>query len=63
VKHNFEAINATRQRLQRNDDAQRINDVASTANQLQAQQPGLSRTEALRVAEIMVARERAARPA
>lgn len=33
-----------------------INEVAKTANELQAQQPGLSRTEALRCAERIVAR-------
>ncbi len=33
-----------------------INEVARTANELQAQQPGLSRTEALRCAERIVAR-------
>lgn len=36
-----------------------INEVAKTANQLQAQQPDLSRSEAIRVAEIMVARANA----
>lgn len=52
----FNAINATRQRMQRLAAAAHINDVARTANDLQKQQPDLSRTEALRVAEIMVAR-------
>ncbi len=33
-----------------------INEVAKTANELQAQQPDLSRTEALRCAERIVAR-------
>lgn len=33
-----------------------INEVAKTANELQAQQPGLSRSEALRCAERIVAR-------
>lgn len=33
-----------------------INEVARTANELQAQQPGLPRTEALRCAERIVAR-------
>ena len=33
-----------------------INEVAKTANELQAQQPDLTRSEAIRVAEIMVAR-------
>lgn len=36
-----------------------INEVAKTANELQAQQPDLSRSEAIRVAEIMVARANA----
>lgn len=36
-----------------------INEVARTANELQAQQPDLSRSEALRVAEIMVMRANA----
>lgn len=33
-----------------------VNEVAKTANDLQNQQPGLSRTEALRCAERIVAR-------
>lgn len=33
-----------------------IQEVAKTANELQAQQPGLSRSEALRCAERIVAR-------
>ena len=36
-----------------------INEVAKTANELQAQQPDLSRSEAIRVAEIMVSRANA----
>ncbi len=36
-----------------------INEVAKTANELQAQQPDLTRSEAIRVAEIMVARANA----
>lgn len=36
-----------------------INEVARTANELQAQQPDLTRSEAIRVAEIMVARANA----
>jgi len=36
-----------------------INEVARTANELQAQQPGLNRTEAMRVAERIVARTNA----
>ena len=56
---NFDAINANRARLQRTADSERINEIARTANQLQRQQAGLSRTEALRVAEIMVARSMA----
>lgn len=36
-----------------------INEVAKTANDLQNQQPGLSRTEALRCAERIVARTNA----
>lgn len=36
-----------------------INEVARTANELQAQQPGLSRSEALRCAERIVARANA----
>lgn len=53
---NYQAINANRERLARSAESQRISEIARTANQLQAQQPGLSRSEALRVAEIMVSR-------
>jgi hypothetical protein len=37
-------------------EVQRISEVARIATDLQRQQPGLTRTEALRVAEIMRAR-------
>lgn len=53
----YNAINAARAVAIRSRDSQRISEIARTASQLQAQQPGLSRSEALRVAEIMVARQ------
>jgi hypothetical protein len=56
---NRDAITATRNKLLRNEEQRFIDEVARCANQLQEQQPGLLRSEALRVAELMVARANA----
>ena len=56
TRHNYQAINATRERMLRKAESQRISEVARVATELQKQEPGLSRTEALRVAEIRLAR-------
>ena len=50
------AMERKRQALRDQQYKEFINEVVRTANELQAQQPGLNRTEALRVAERIVAR-------
>jgi len=54
VKIDAHAMERKRQALRDQQYKAFINEVARTANELQAQQPDLSRSEALRVAEIMV---------
>jgi hypothetical protein len=49
-------INRKREQARANAYKEFINEVAKTANELQAQQPGLPRSEALRCAERIVAR-------
>jgi hypothetical protein len=59
VKIDAHAMERKRQALRDQQYKAFINEVARTANELQAQQPDLSRSEALRVAEIMVMRANA----
>jgi hypothetical protein len=56
MKIDANAIERKRQALRDRHYKEFINEVAKTANELQAQQPGLSRSEALRCAERIVAR-------
>ncbi len=56
MKIDAHAMERKRQALRDQQYKEFINEVARTANELQAQQPGLNRTEALRVAERIVAR-------
>lgn len=59
MKLDAPAMERKRQALRDQQYKEFINEVARTANELQAQQPGLNRTEALRVAERIVARTNA----
>jgi len=59
MKIDAHAMDRKRQALRNRQYKAFINEVAKTANELQAQQPGLNRTEALRVAERIVARTNA----
>lgn len=59
MKIDAHAMERKRQALRDQQYKEFINEVARTANELQAQQPGLNRTEALRVAERIVARTNA----
>jgi hypothetical protein len=51
MRPNYRAINATRRKLLDNQEAARISEVARIASDLQRQEPKLTRSEALRLAE------------
>ena len=51
-----------RDRMLRNADAHKINEISRMANEYQSQTPGMARSEALRLAEQILASRRESKP-